>query len=346
MRKKRTKRAIRSATDLRPVIERFRDASLLVVGDLILDHYVWGKVNRISPEAPVVVVQVTEENKRPGGACNVVNNLVSLGARVKVCGVLGEDEAGRDLLRLLKDLSADTEGVIIDPGRATTQKTRVIAHAQQVVRVDREVVTPLDSGIAKQLGERVKCGFSGVRGVIVSDYAKGVVGGEIFSVFEALQQSGMLGYGKVPLVVDPKGPNFGIYRAATVIKPNRAEAEAASGLPIKDREQAIIAGKKLLEKWDCEMVLMTLGEDGMALVPRSHELGGAIEIDTVAREVFDVSGAGDTVSAVFTLALAVGATPLEAAELANYAAGIVVAEVGTVAVSAEELMEAVVSGEN
>ncbi|MCB0344887.1 MAG: D-glycero-beta-D-manno-heptose-7-phosphate kinase [Bdellovibrionales bacterium] len=322
--------------DLLAVVERFKGTPMLVIGDLIVDHYIWGKVDRISPEAPVVVVRSTEENKRLGGAGNVANNLIKLGASVSICGVVGDDNNGKSMVSMLNDEGIDTEGVLVDRSRQTTVKTRVIAHAQQVVRVDREDTNlpdaPLRDGIAKVLGSKLK----DVKGVIVSDYAKGAISPELFEKVREGYAEGILGLAGVPVVVDPKAPNFSMYHPASVIKPNRAEAEAASGIPITNRDDAVLAGKKLLEEWGCELVLITLGEDGMVLVSQSG--GETVAIDTVAREVYDVSGAGDTVSAVFALSLAAGATPVQAAELSNVAAGIVVAEVGTVAVTAEELI--------
>jgi D-beta-D-heptose 7-phosphate kinase/D-beta-D-heptose 1-phosphate adenosyltransferase len=325
--------------ELLAIIDRFTDVPLLVVGDLIVDHYIWGKVDRISPEAPVVVVQVTEEDYRPGGAGNVVRNLATLGAKVAVCGVVGEDNPGRLLREMLGELGADTSGVVTDPSRQSTLKSRVIAHAQQVVRVDRESTAPLEevqsAALASAVGERAKS----AKGVIVSDYGKGAISASIFAQLAAVGGEGFFGGGKVPLVVDPKAAGFGLYHGVTVVKPNRKEAEEASGLPVRDRASAIEAGRVLLNKWNTEMVLITLGELGMVLV--SDDNREPVEIKTVAREVFDVSGAGDTVSAVFTLALAVGASPRNAAELANFAAGIVVGEVGTVTVTKEQLCRAV-----
>lgn len=325
-------------------IERFRDTPVLVMGDLILDHYVWGKVNRISPEAPVVVVQVTEESKRAGGAGNVAANLLSLGARVSVCGIVGDDDNGRLMVDTLKSQGADINSIMVDRSRPTTVKTRVIAHAQQVVRVDREVVSPISETYSEGLAASVQSRLNTLKGVIISDYGKGTITRSIFDRLQKGESKTQLGLGKVPLLVDPKAPNFSMYVGSTVIKPNRREAEEASGLAITDRASAIRAGNELLKKWNCEMVLITLGEDGMILVSADKSSGKPIEIDTVAREVYDVSGAGDTVSAVFTLALASGATPEQAARLSNYAAGIVVREVGTVAVSRDELCEVVKEG--
>lgn len=339
--------AAKSAEDtaqLLAAIERFPGTGILVVGDLIVDDYVWGRVDRISPEAPVVVVRVTEENQRLGGAGNVVNNLVALGAKVSVSGVVGQDAAADQVREMFREAGVDISGVVTDASRRTTIKTRVIAHAQQVVRVDREDAKQVDDTIAAKLSQAIGERIARVQGVIVSDYGKGAICPRVFSELSAKQRAGEIGFGKRPLLVDPKAPNFALYSGATVIKPNRSEAQHASGIEISDRKQAIAAGKILLDKWNADILLITLGEDGMVLVSRRDDTEHAIEIDTVAREVYDVSGAGDTVSAVFMLALASGSSPRIAAELANFAAGIVVAEIGTVSVSTDELRDAVTHG--
>ena len=324
---------------LTKLIDRFQDTPMVVVGDLILDHYVWGRVDRISPEAPVVVVHVTEENKRLGGAGNVARNLKTLGAKVTVCGVVGDDDAGRALISMIDELGANSDSVLVDRSRMTTVKTRVIAHSQQVVRVDREIVTPLADTYAHALAAAVQSTFSSTRGIIVSDYAKGTIGAQLFDRISDGVAQGLIGLDKIPVLVDPKAPNFLLYRNASVIKPNRREAEDASGMSIRNRESGVLAAQSLLERWQSEMVLVTLGEHGMVLVGKDAKQP-VIEVETEAREVFDVSGAGDTVSAVFTLALAAGGTPSEAAYLSNLAAGIVVGEIGTVAVEADELRAA------
>jgi D-beta-D-heptose 7-phosphate kinase/D-beta-D-heptose 1-phosphate adenosyltransferase len=225
--------------------------------------------------------------------------------------------------------------VLVDEHRPTTQKTRVIAHAQQVVRVDREVVDPLRSEQQQEMAGLLQAALTETRGVIVSDYAKGTICAPVFDVLARSTAR------QVPVLVDPKAPNFSLYRGATVIKPNRKEAEESSGIRIKQRSDAILAGRKLLELWDTEMVLITLGEMGMVLVAREESTQPPIEVDTVAREVYDVSGAGDTVSAVFSLALASGASTRDAAELANIAAGVVVGEIGTAVVTVESLSAAI-----
>lgn len=327
--------------ELLSIIERFSGAQILVVGDLILDHYIWGKVERISPEAPVVVVQVTREEQRPGGAGNVVNNLLQLGAKVSICGVVGDDDGGRSLVELLRAAGADVEGVLVDRARRTTIKTRVIAQAQQVVRVDREDICALSPAFSEGIVGVLRSKAANSQAVVLSDYAKGTINKSVFDWIEQGYEQGVLGYRKVPVLVDPKAANFSLYSRATVVKPNRAEAEQASALKIPDRSAGIAAGKALLERWNAEALLITLGEDGMVLVSNVPGEDQEIAIETVAREVFDVSGAGDTVSAVFSLGLAVKANARDAAELANIAAGIVVGEIGTVAVRLEQLRAAI-----
>lgn len=339
-RKERTKMDRKQLISL---IDAFRGTPVLVLGDLILDQYIWGRVKRVSPEAPVVVVEVTEEDKRPGGAGNVIHNLVSLGAKVSVCGVVGDDPAGRDLTSLFQKLGVDTEGIFIGQNRPTTIKTRVIAHAQQVVRVDKEVTDPLPDALIEKVAGAAQAKIKNVSGIAVSDYAKGGISLELLDRLRVVRGAGGAKSG-IPWLVDPKAPNFPWYTEATVIKPNRSEAQEASGVLIRNRADAMTAGRALRAKWKCGMVLITLGEDGMVLVSQGDAGKDAFEVETEAREVYDVSGAGDTVSAVFLLTIASGGTPLQAAQLANAAAGIVVAEVGTVAVTADAL-RAVVSGE-
>jgi len=326
-----------SNKELRSLVDRFSGAPVLVVGDLFLDHYIWGKVNRVSPEAPVVIVNVTSEDRRLGGAGNVARNLAELGAKVFMCGRVGDDEHGRTVIGLLEELGADTEGVMLDRTQGTILKTRVIAHSQQVVRIDHETLKPLGNSYAQGIATTMKSKFPTVKGVIVSDYGKGTICEEVYRPIREGFDAGILGLGKAPVLIDPKAPNFPLYSRASVIKPNRSEAAEASGIAITDRAAATKAGKALLERWGSEMVLITLGEQGMVLV--SADNSPPIAVDTVAQDVYDVSGAGDTVSAVFLLALAVGASPLHAAVLANLAAGIVVAEVGTVAIKRDQLVE-------
>jgi D-beta-D-heptose 7-phosphate kinase/D-beta-D-heptose 1-phosphate adenosyltransferase len=332
---------------LRRVVEKFQGTRIAVVGDLFLDHYIWGRVDRISPEAPVVVVNVTSEDRRLGGAGNVARNLIRLGAQVSMCGVVGDDEPGRLLIGMLEELGADTDAVMVDRTRSSIVKTRVIAHSQQVVRIDHEILKPLNLSYAQGIATALESKFSKIKGIVVSDYGKRTICAEVFEPIQRGLKEGLLGAGKVPVLIDPKSPNFALYSGATIIKPNRSEASEASGISIVDRATAAEAGRLLKDRWNSDMVLITLGEQGMVLVDESSTEAPTIEVDTVAQDVFDVSGAGDTVSAVFLLALASGADARQAAILSNCAAGIVVAEVGTVAVTREELLarlETVVKG--
>lgn len=317
-------------TELRQIVERFKGAKVMVWGDIFIDHYIWGRVDRISPEAPVVVVNVKNEERRLGGAGNVARNLVALGAEVSFCGVVGKDEPGRELREMLNNEGVDTKGLVSDVERSTIVKSRVIAHSQQVVRVDYEKLSPLSPAVAAELSSSCREIYASTQGAVISDYGKGSVTADLLSDFGKLYDSSH------PVLVDPKPSNFKNYGPCTVIKPNRAEASQCAAVEISGRESAKQAASALLKLWPAEMVLITLGEGGMLLAPQSGE---SIEVDTVAREVFDVSGAGDTVSAVFLLSLVAGATPLQACVLSNLAAGIVVAEVGTVAVQKNEMLE-------
>ena len=322
------------------VISKFENTPILVQGDVILDRYVWGKVERISPEAPVVVVQVTKDDQRLGGAANVVKNLCCLGAKVSLCGILGEDEAGRGVKALLDEDGVEHGGLIQDSESQTTIKTRVIAHHQQVVRIDRERIQKLQPDASSRLAKEFAKRIPEHKAVIISDYGKGAVCPSIFGEIAKGYSEGILGAKKIPVIVDPKAPHFDLYTHATVIKPNRKEAEEASGLAIPNRAAAVRAAQVLLERWKSEMVMITLGEEGMVLVSNIPMEEPVLEVDTEAREVFDVSGAGDTVSAVFALALGVGASQREAAVLSNISAGIVVAEVGTVPIRIDQLRRA------
>lgn len=323
------------------IIDRFVATPILVIGDLILDHYAWGCANRISPEAPVVIVEMTTESKRPGGAGNVAKNLLSLGAKVRLCGVVGDDVDGKEFINIMEELGADISGVLIDTNRPTTTKTRILANGQQIVRVDRELRALLSPRENEAIIAAMKTDLESFKGVVISDYAKGVLSPHFFESMSSIAKQGIFGLDKVPVIIDPKELNFSLYNGATVVKPNRKEAEQASGMKISSRVDAIKAGRFLLQRWSCEVVLITLGDDGMVLVSREGLPNPTIEIPTQAREVYDVSGAGDTVSAVFSLALGSGASLEEAAQLANLAAGIVVGEVGTVAVSPDALKAAV-----
>lgn len=322
--------------ELLDLVGKFENSAIAVCGDVILDHYIWGSVSRISPEAPVVVVDTTEEDRRLGGAANVVSNLRELGASVSIFGVLGDDERAQIVNTLLDEQGVSRDGLIIDSNRKTTVKTRVIAGHQQVVRVDRESKELLSPKIAGELAEKFLSASVNSNAVIISDYAKGVVTSQLVNGIDDEYAKGLFGLKKIPVIIDPKDRNFGLYSKASVIKPNRREAQIASGVEITDRASAKEAANVLLNKWKTEEVLITLGDLGMILLDRE---GNFEEIDTVAQEVFDVSGAGDTVSAVFTLALSVGASPYNAAFLANIAAGVVLREVGAVPITKKQLLD-------
>jgi D-beta-D-heptose 7-phosphate kinase/D-beta-D-heptose 1-phosphate adenosyltransferase len=320
-------------TDANALISRFVDVTVLVVGDIILDQFIWGKVSRISPEAPVPVVEVQKETVLLGGAANVVNNIRSLGGQVFLSGVVGGDERGRKILGFLEGEGVPTAGVFIDPRRPTTAKTRIVAHSQQVVRFDREDKALLSQGHADSLASYVRDTIPHADTVVIADYGKGVVTEQIVqSVTQIAKQQ------RKVVLLDPKISRFDLYRDVTVVTPNSQEATLASGIEIIDEASLKEAGERLLDRFNCEVVLITRGEDGMALFERGKEM---ILVPTTAREVFDVTGAGDTVVGVMALAVAAGGSFGEAAVIANYAAGIVVGKVGTATVRPVELKEAI-----
>jgi D-beta-D-heptose 7-phosphate kinase/D-beta-D-heptose 1-phosphate adenosyltransferase len=325
--------------ELLETLEKMAGTPILVVGDLLLDRYTWGKVERISPEAPVPVVQVVKMEDRLGGAGNVVRNLVNIGVNVSVVGLIGDDSDGRAMMELFEKAGADASGVLVDPARPTVLKSRVIAATQQVVRVDRETLDPASAEISKKLSNLVKSRLSSANAVILSDYGKSAVTPEVISTLTAAYESGELGLDSRPLFVDPHPRNYDRYRKMSIAKPNKKEAEAASGRSIKGIDDAFEAAGILLKKWGAEIMVITLGEGGM--IVRRADTADALHLETMAREVFDVSGAGDTVTAVYTAALAVGAGPVNAGILANIAAGIVVSEVGTAAIKLHKLREQV-----
>lgn len=312
---------------------------ILVLGDLMLDRYVWGRVDRISPEAPVPVVLVNKTEDRLGGAGNVVNNLCKLGAKVSLAGFVGSDIEGRIVQKLLARKGVVGDGIIIDPAVKTTLKTRVIAQSQQVVRVDREESVSHQESLYHKLASWLELNISQHKAVIVSDYGKGTIAAPVMAALEQTGQKFKSGQARSPVVLDPHPRNYGIYANINVAKPNRREAEIATGLKIRTREQALSAARVLADKWGAQIALVTLGEDGMVLT--APEISGGLFLDTVAVEVFDVSGAGDTVTALFAAALAAGISSEIAGVLANLAAGVVVAEVGTAAIDPDKLRLAI-----
>jgi D-beta-D-heptose 7-phosphate kinase/D-beta-D-heptose 1-phosphate adenosyltransferase len=315
---------------LRSLLDHFARVRLLVVGDVVLDEYVWGDVDRVSPEAPVPVVHVRDETVVLGGAANVVRNATALGASVAVCSVLGDDAGGRQVAGLLANLGVDPDGLILVPGRPTTRKTRVIARSQQVVRFDRETVDPLPAAAGRKLQKAIERALGSADGVVIEDYGKGVLSRRV--VASAMRSAEAAG---VPVAVDPKH-DVAPYRGAALLKPNLREAEALSGLPIADRRQLARAVRRLRQKIGGGSVVVTRGADGMTLF---EDDGEGVDVRTVAREVFDVQGAGDTTIAALVLALRAGASLLEAAVIANAAAGVVVGKVGTATASVDELRE-------
>jgi rfaE bifunctional protein kinase chain/domain len=310
---------------------------LLVIGDLMLDEFVWGKVGRISPEAPVPVVEVTGESFYPGGAANVARNLREFVANVSVIGLVGSDNRGRQLRDLLKEEGIDTSAVVEEPGFQTIVKTRIIARHQQVVRVDRETVGPLAAKHVGTVAAAVRKMLGSIDAIIFEDYGKGFIGSELVAkVVKDAADAGKI------VAADPNPKNSLDWSGTSAVKPNRSEAFAAAGVLPHDRDcepekdaELLEVGEILLNKWRTNVVLVTLGEHGMMLFQKGE---APHHIPTKARQVFDVSGAGDTAIALFTLALASGATPREAAEVANYASAVVVGKLGTATVSREELI--------
>ncbi len=321
-----------SSKGLRQHVQRFPQASILVIGDLILDHYIWGRVSRISPEAPVPVVHVDSESVRLGGAANVFNNILALGGKADLCGVIGSDEAGRVLLKELGAKRSGRGGVVIDQDRPTIKKSRVIAHNQQIVRYDVERKGELKSQLQKRILRYAESRMRELTCLVVSDYAKGVVTAGLMA--ELVRLAALQ---KVPIIVDPKVEHFGFYKGVTLITPNHLEATQGAGLHGDDDQTIREAGEILRKRLGCESVLVTRGEKGMSLFEGNNE---SWHIPTQAQQVYDVTGAGDTVVSTLALALSTGASTREAAMLANQAAGIVVGMIGTATVSAKQLTEA------
>jgi len=308
----------------------------MVIGDLMVDEYIWGNVSRVSPEAPVPVVSVTSESLRLGGAGNVVNNIHTLGGKVLLAGIVGNDEMGRKVIHDLHKMGLETKGVIVEPERVTTVKTRIIAQHQQVVRYDREITRPIHPENIQQILSLLEGGINELDAVLVSDYGKGVICEPLMERVRSLTQRA----GKI-LAVDPKVKNFPLFREVTIITPNHYEAAEATGRWIMSEEDLMTVGRTLLQRLEVQSVLITRGEKGMTLFQHNGEV---IHIPTMAKEIYDVTGAGDTVISVLTLAMAGGATAKEAAILSNIAAGIVVGEIGTATIKASELEDAVRNG--
>ncbi|MBU8870287.1 MAG: D-glycero-beta-D-manno-heptose-7-phosphate kinase [Gemmatimonadales bacterium] len=317
--------------NFKQIIDNFTGRRLAVVGDSMLDRFLWGRVDRISPEAPVPVVRLEKETTKLGGAANVAANIRALGAEVTLFGVWGADAEGLRMRELLVERGIEPQGMITDEGRPTTIKTRIIAHNQQVVRTDREQDGPVCADVIDRLVSGWQSAAGQFDGIIISDYGKGVLSR---SVLEGLIKFGCRE--GIPVVVDPKKGNFSQYTGATSLTPNQKEAEQACATQIVDEETLSEVGGTILRRTRAEAVLVTRGEHGMALFQKE---GPEHHLPTRATMVYDVTGAGDTVIAVYTTALATGADFPAAAALANYAAGIAVRELGTAEVKAAQLVE-------
>ncbi|HUI90757.1 MAG TPA: D-glycero-beta-D-manno-heptose-7-phosphate kinase [Chitinivibrionales bacterium] len=320
---------------LKQIAANFSQSSIMVVGDSMLDEYVWGDVSRISPEAPVPVVHVRSRSSRLGGAANVVQNLKSLGVSPYLVSLCGNDDTGILLRKKLEQAGCNSKGLAVSCQRSTTIKTRIIARHQQVVRVDSETVIDVTKDEAEVLWKSVSSELSRVKGVIISDYSKGVVSKPfIVQLLDACKKRNLF------VAIDPKERHFDLYKGVSIITPNLKEAHAVLGVPnaqVNDREIELL-GWKIVKKLDLPYLLITLSERGMALFERNTRTFS--HLPTVARNVFDVTGAGDTVISVYAAAIISGAKPIEAAYLSNHAAGIIVGELGTACVTPEALLAA------
>jgi D-beta-D-heptose 7-phosphate kinase/D-beta-D-heptose 1-phosphate adenosyltransferase len=322
---------------LEEILNRAHSRRITVIGDLMLDEFVWGKVGRISPEAPVPVVEVTGESFYPGGAANVARNLREFVDQVAVIGLLGKDRSGQQLQELLAENRIDTSNAVQDESFRTILKTRIIARHQQVVRVDREQFTGPSAQQVQQVVAAVGKNIPDTDAIIFEDYGKGFLSTEMVSqIADDARSSGKI------VAADPNPRHLVDWRGVTLVKPNRAEALLAAGIPGRDPDtipahdvDLMRAGEALLKRWKTKYVLVTLGEHGMMLFQQNE---APHYIPTKARQVFDVSGAGDTAIALFTLGLVCGATPIEAAEIANHGSAVVVSKLGTATVTRDELI--------
>ena len=310
------------------LLEAMRAKRIVVVGDLMLDEWLWGRVRRISPEAPVPVVEVQSHSYTLGGAGNVASNLAALGAKVAVVGIVGRDEAGDRVMSLLKKLRVDTRGITRVARRPTTQKTRIVAHHQQVVRADRESTDGIVARVRESLCRSLAAFDGRVDGVIISDYGKGAVDETLVRTARAFKTRAIV-------TGDPKPANLGAFSGIDCIAPNAGEAESASGISIASDADLARVGAALVKSTKCRHVLITRGEHGMTLFSKK---GPPFTVPAVARQVYDVSGAGDTVVSTLTLALTAGAPIEHAVEIASLAAGVVVEKLGTATATPKEII--------
>ncbi len=311
--------------------DRLAGKKILIIGDVMLDRHIWGEVERISPEAPVPVVDVRRDTSVPGGASNVANNVAGLGASAVLIGVTGDDVHGEELRELLLARGIDISGMIMDEERPTTVKTRVIAHNQHVVRIDRESRKPMGPKLLGRIKDKIREIAGNIDGVIIEDYGKGLITGELIS-----EVIGLFSAAGVPVAVDPKEAHYPIYKGVSVMTPNHHEAGGMYGTEITDRASLIRVGDGIMKDLALKALIITLGKDGMTLF---EESGAVSHVPTVAKEEFDVTGAGDTVIATLTAMLAAGYSYSEAAFVSNVAAGIVVETPGVVPIDKTALFE-------
>ena len=318
---------------LRSIVDSIPDKRILVIGDLMIDEYIWGSVSRVSPEAPVPIVVEKKKERRPGGAFNVINNLLTLKTKPFVAGVTGKDSDGEFIKNYLEQNGIDSGGLIETSDRPTTIKKRILGNNQQIVRLDSENTKQIDDNATEKILKYIDDVADSISGIIISDYNKGVINEKIQNKVKALhRQKGIY------VSVDPQIKNYRLYSDMSLITPNHHEAGAFVGLLIEDDKSLHKTAGRIMDEINPELLLITLGEKGMMLYGRDRK---SIHVPTVARHVYDVSGAGDTVIAVFTLSMICGASPVESAVLSNIAAGYVVGEIGTTAIPHEILKNSI-----
>lgn len=329
MSKKNVRTKESEAKTMLKMLKDFEKMHLLVIGDVMLDEYVWGQATRISPEAPVPVVEVQSRTYHPGGAANTVSNIMALGAKATLLGVIGRDVPGRLLRNILTENGINTDLVIATPNRPTTSKIRIIAQGQQVMRTDQEEIAPLSPALAKRMTGEVRRIVDYIDGVAVSDYNKGVINPLFMSgLLPIIRESGK------PIAADLKPVNMAYFKGVTLVTPNRVEAQAMSGIRIRDEASLREAGRTILQKMGVGAVAITLGADGVALFGNGRDM---LVLPSVATQVYDVTGAGDTVLSVLSLCLSCKHDLADAVKLANFAAGIVVRKRGTATATAAEI---------
>lgn len=315
------------------IIANFSQAGVLVVGDVMVDHFIWGNVSRISPEAPVPVVDVQKDSILLGGCANVLNNIYAMGGNVYVAGVIGSDNIGEKLLTELSGKKIETSGIVVEKNRPTTLKTRIVAHGQQMVRFDKENRNPIPPSSINKILEYVKSLRKKIGAIVISDYNKGVVSRELIQGIKKI-----INGANIFICLDPKQSNFSIYKGAHVITPNHYEVQRAAGVEITNANDINRLSEFLLKKYAFPAILVTRGEEGMSLFENGRKIIHT-HFPAQAKEVYDVTGAGDTVIGILALGLAAEANIKEATCLANMAAGIVVEKIGTATVSQKELIE-------